>query len=55
MPRSFPVEVKVFLRIEQGAKVMCLGIGSSWMDPITSYIRDETLPVDRRHARKLMY
>lgn len=38
MPRSVPVEVKDFPSIKQGAKVMCLDTGWSWMDPIASYI-----------------
>lgn len=32
---------------------MCIETGKSWMDLIISYIRDGTLPVDKRQARKL--
>lgn len=53
LPKSIPVEVKTFPSIEQEAKVMYLDTGKLWMDPIISYIRDGTLLIDKRQARKL--
>lgn len=53
LPKSVPVEVKTFPSIEQEAEVMYLDTGKSWMDPIISYMRDGTLLVDKRQARKL--
>ena len=53
MPRTVPVETKTRLSIVQEVEVMCLGTKASWMDPIIAYIRDGTLPADKRQARKL--
>lgn len=53
MSELVSVEVKIFPSIEQEAKMVYLNAGKSWMDPIISYIRDRTLPIDKGHARKL--
>lgn len=53
MHRTVPVETKTRLSIVQEVEVMCLGTKASWMDPIIAYIRDRTLPADKRQARKL--
>lgn len=38
MPRSVPVESKLFQASSKEKKVMCIETEKSWMDPIISYI-----------------
>lgn len=33
--------------------VFCAGLGTSWMDPIVAYLRDESLPADNKKAHKV--
>ena len=53
MPKSVPLEVKTSPSIEQNLEVMQIEQKNSWRDPITSYIRDRVLPLDKLRARKI--
>lgn len=53
MLRSVSVEVKGSLSIEQEVDVMNIDSRSSWMNPITSYVRDKILLTNKKQVRKL--
>lgn len=53
MPQLDPVETETWPSIVQEVEVMCLEDKASWMDPKIPYIRDGTLPTNKRQARNL--
>ncbi|XP_052292047.1 uncharacterized protein LOC127900835 [Citrus sinensis] len=53
MPKSIPLEVKSSPSIEQNLGVLQIEQKCTWMDPITSYLRDGVLPPDKLRARKI--
>ena len=55
LPKSVPLEVRTLPSIGEEVEVMRVSTEESWMDPILAYIRDSTLPEDKRQAKKLKY
>ncbi|KAH9729832.1 Ribonuclease H [Citrus sinensis] len=53
MPKSIPLEVKSSPSIEQNLGVLQIEQKCTWMDPITSYLRDRVLPPNKLRARKI--
>ena len=53
MPKSVPLEVKSSSSIEQNLGVLQIEQKCTWMDLITSYLRDGVLPPDKLRARKI--
>ena len=53
MPKLIHLEVKTNPSIKQNLEVMQIEQKGSWMDPITSYIRDGVLPPDKVRAWKI--
>lgn len=53
LPKLIPIEVRTSPSIEQETKVMGVDARKPLMDPILSYVRDGSLPVDKKWARKL--
>ena len=41
------------IELQRPRQLMCVDLGSSWMDPVIAYLKDDQLPEDRTEAQKI--
>lgn len=55
LPRTTFFEVMNWPRIEEPTIVLQIDEEPPWIDPLVGYLKDGTLPMNRKEARKIKY